>query len=236
MRPSMSRASTRGAPGSYTDAGPPERITPFTLRDARSSHVVAYGRTSQYTRHSRTRRAMSCAYWAPRSTTAMSSRVMRRALRSILRRPGERERAQPHRRHPAVADVEAVGEAVERLEQEVLLDRDRAAQGLVIRLRETQVAHGIGDLAVLDGEDAIAGHSGDDRLQGVHRTRVPEARDQEPSLHATDQIRARGRAGLEPDVHRERIRVGRVVRMSGVARLVARGGLRVEDDGAGHAP
>src|SRR2546430_17434962 len=61
--------SMDGAPSSYTEAGPPERINP-TGRLARSScGVASNGTISEYTWHSRTRRAMSCAYCAPKSTT-----------------------------------------------------------------------------------------------------------------------------------------------------------------------
>src|SRR5450759_2005700 len=34
-----------------------------------SAAVMSHGTISEKTRHSRTRRAMSCAYWAPKSTT-----------------------------------------------------------------------------------------------------------------------------------------------------------------------
>src|SRR5438093_5951923 len=67
---SKTPGSTAGAPGSYTDAGPPDRITPagrFALRSERGRSCATI---SEYTWHSRTRRAISCAYWAPRSTTS----------------------------------------------------------------------------------------------------------------------------------------------------------------------
>src|SRR6266540_5595393 len=61
--------STAGAPDSYTEAGPPDRITPAGRRASSSPTGVSNGTISEYTWHSRTRRAMSCAYCAPKSTT-----------------------------------------------------------------------------------------------------------------------------------------------------------------------
>ena len=58
-----------GAPSACTDAGPPEKITPFGLRRAISSAEMSWGTISEWTWASRTRRAMSWAYWAPKSTT-----------------------------------------------------------------------------------------------------------------------------------------------------------------------
>src|SRR5215471_17999570 len=45
-----------------------------------SATGIAAGTISEYTRHSRTRRAISCAYWAPKSTT----RTVSGALLSLL--------------------------------------------------------------------------------------------------------------------------------------------------------
>src|SRR5918999_4267839 len=64
-----SSASTVGAPGSYTLDGPPERISAAGLRATISSTDVSLGTISEYTCASRTRRAISWAYWAPKSTT-----------------------------------------------------------------------------------------------------------------------------------------------------------------------
>jgi hypothetical protein len=63
-----------GAPGSYTLAGPPERITPTTFRARNSSGVTSCGKISQYTRDSRTRLAMSCVYCEPKSRIATTAR------------------------------------------------------------------------------------------------------------------------------------------------------------------
>src|SRR6059058_849085 len=61
--------ATRGALSAYTDAGPPERINACGLRARTCCAVIVCGTSSEYTRHSRTRRAISCAYCPPRSTT-----------------------------------------------------------------------------------------------------------------------------------------------------------------------
>src|SRR5713226_6332460 len=72
--PLMTRGSTLGAPSSYTLAGPPERITPITLRARSSSGVTSCGKISQYTRDSRTRRAISWVYCEPKSRIATVAR------------------------------------------------------------------------------------------------------------------------------------------------------------------
>src|SRR5438067_5240221 len=61
--------ATRGALSAYTDAGPPERINACGLRARTCCAVIVCGTSSEYTRASRTRRAISCEYWPPRSTT-----------------------------------------------------------------------------------------------------------------------------------------------------------------------
>ena len=57
--------STAGAPSAYTLDGPPDRITAAGLRATISATGVLAGTISEYTCASRTRRAMSWAYWAP---------------------------------------------------------------------------------------------------------------------------------------------------------------------------
>src|SRR5438445_9173023 len=183
-RPPSSRSgSTCGAPGSYTDAGPPERITPFTFRSARSARRVACGRTSQYTRHSRTRRAMSWAYCEPRSSTAISSLPM-----SVLRGPREREATQTDRGHAAEPRVEAIGEAVDALQRQVAVDAERGPEGLVVGLGEAEVPDRMRDLAVLDEERTIPRHARDDRPQRMDPPRVPEPRHQDAAPHAADEL------------------------------------------------
>src|SRR5436190_8944776 len=62
-----------GAPSAYTDAGPPERIRPRGLRRLMSSTSTVCGSSSEKTPSSRTRRAISCEYWPPKSRTSTSS-------------------------------------------------------------------------------------------------------------------------------------------------------------------
>src|SRR6266511_4620473 len=69
--PSVSTSgSTRGAPSAYTEAGPPDRINACGFRASTCFAVIVCGTSSEYTRASRTRRAMSCAYCPPKSTTS----------------------------------------------------------------------------------------------------------------------------------------------------------------------
>src|SRR4051794_27384224 len=69
MPSSKMRGSTRGAPSEYTDAGPPLRMIACGLRARIASGEIVCPTSSEYTRHSRTRRAISCAYWPPKSRT-----------------------------------------------------------------------------------------------------------------------------------------------------------------------
>ncbi len=66
---SSSPAGAGGAPGAYTEAGPPDRMIADGLLASISAAGMVEGTISEYTWHSRTRRAMSWAYWAPKSTT-----------------------------------------------------------------------------------------------------------------------------------------------------------------------
>ena len=52
---------------SYTLAGPPERISPFGCIAAISAAGVSKRMISEYTWHSRIRRAMTCVYCEPKS-------------------------------------------------------------------------------------------------------------------------------------------------------------------------
>src|SRR5215813_7992884 len=74
-------ASSAGAPSTCTLFGPPLRINPAGRRAATSAAVMVDGTISEYTRSSRTRRAISCAYWAPKSTTRTVSCTRRSAVR-----------------------------------------------------------------------------------------------------------------------------------------------------------
>src|ERR1019366_7647036 len=70
---SSSSRSSGGASCSYTEAGPPDRITPFGRRRSTSAAPTWCGSSSEKTPHSRTRRAISCEYWPPKSSTTTSS-------------------------------------------------------------------------------------------------------------------------------------------------------------------
>src|SRR3954466_791065 len=72
MPSSSSSSRSFGAPSAYTDAGPPERISPFGRRRLISSTSSVCGSSSENTPHSRTRRAISCEYWPPKSSTSTS--------------------------------------------------------------------------------------------------------------------------------------------------------------------
>ncbi len=64
-----SASGTRGLPASVTLAGPPDRITACGANSARKSGVTFWnGWISQKIRASRSRRAMSCVTWLPKST------------------------------------------------------------------------------------------------------------------------------------------------------------------------
>src|SRR6187200_3191288 len=66
---SYTAGSRTGAPSTCTLFGPPLRINPAGRRAATPVAVMVDGTISEYTESSRTRRAMSWAYWAPKSTT-----------------------------------------------------------------------------------------------------------------------------------------------------------------------
>src|SRR5581483_3333072 len=70
---SSSAGSSGGAPSAYTDAGPPDRITPLGRRRRTSAAPTWWGSSSENTPDSRTRRAISWEYWPPKSRTTTSS-------------------------------------------------------------------------------------------------------------------------------------------------------------------
>src|SRR6516162_10095613 len=81
---SNTAGSIRGAPSEYTDAGPPERIRADGLCRRISSTLARYDTSSEYTRASRTRRAISCEYWPPRSTTRTGRSSAASVIRGVL--------------------------------------------------------------------------------------------------------------------------------------------------------
>src|SRR5918994_1003996 len=66
---SRSAGSKEGSPSSYTEDGPPERMSAAGSFASISATAMECGTTSLKQLASRTRRAMSWAYWAPKSTT-----------------------------------------------------------------------------------------------------------------------------------------------------------------------
>src|SRR2546430_2173625 len=133
--------STRGAPLAYTDAGPPLRIKACGLRARTWSGVTLCGTSSEYTRHSRTRRAISCEYCPPRSTTSTgrssggaSGRCSTSASAPIVRRLlRDRHVVRMRLAEPCCGDADEL-----RLVH--LVDRRRAA----VAHRLSQTAHELG--------------------------------------------------------------------------------------------
>jgi len=66
-------SGARGLPSSSTEAGEPDRITPLGAIRAKASAAALNGTISLYTPASRTRRAISCVTWLPKSTMRMES-------------------------------------------------------------------------------------------------------------------------------------------------------------------
>src|SRR5215469_16226603 len=64
-------AGALGGFASVTDSGPPERMMPRGAKARTAASLVSHGCISQYTPSSRTRRAMSCVYCAPKSRIRM---------------------------------------------------------------------------------------------------------------------------------------------------------------------
>src|SRR5215469_2844650 len=70
--PILSTAGSHfGASLSYTELGPPDRITPAGSSFPTSSTAVVHGRIAEKTPCSLTRRAISCVYCPPKSSTTM---------------------------------------------------------------------------------------------------------------------------------------------------------------------
>src|SRR5882672_10761812 len=64
---SKTTSGARGVSSSVTEFGPPERMMPRGLKSRMNCSLTSKGCSSQYTPASRTRRAISCAYCAPKS-------------------------------------------------------------------------------------------------------------------------------------------------------------------------
>ena len=82
-RVEQARVPARGAVGvgARRPAGPPERTIAAGSRASSSATLAVCGTISEYTCASRTRRAISCAYCAPKSTTSTGRGSTPRSLR-----------------------------------------------------------------------------------------------------------------------------------------------------------
>src|SRR3979409_332333 len=87
------------------------------------------------------------------------------------------------------------------------------------------------DLAVQNGERAVARHAGDDGPQLMYPARVPEPRNENAFLHASDELLAGLVACLEAHVHRSR-QTDERLRVPGVLGLVPVRRDRVVHNGA----
>ena len=85
---SYTAGSMIGAPSTWTDLGPPEKMMPAGRAAATSSAVIVCGTISLYTWASRTRRAISWAYWAPKSTTRIGPVSELGDVGSVMGAPG----------------------------------------------------------------------------------------------------------------------------------------------------
>src|SRR4029079_13948476 len=116
-----------GASFSYTDAGPPERMMPPRSILFATSSARAGGAISHQAPASRTRRAMSCAYCAPRSTIRMPRGAAGASTMSLVRMEvvrrllGDRHVVRMALLHPGRGDPQEP-----RLRPQ-LLDRHRSA-------------------------------------------------------------------------------------------------------------
>src|SRR5262245_31098924 len=158
-----------GAAATCTDSGPPDRMMPRAPKARTSSSLMSHGCISQYTPLSRTRRAMSCVYCAPKSRirmrcawmsapgvgTAAEVRALRAAIPSrdavIGRLLGDRDIV-----HVALAHARA-GDAPERGPRTHLLDVVAAR----VAHRGTQAT---GELIENRDEAALVGHAALDAL------------------------------------------------------------------------
>src|SRR5579883_934475 len=90
MPRSKSLGSQCGAPGSYTLAGPPERMIPFGFSSFTRAAERSWRTTWQKTFCSRTRRAMSCPNCEPKSKMRTSSFVMGRLSHVVVDEFGQK--------------------------------------------------------------------------------------------------------------------------------------------------
>src|SRR3954451_9798239 len=76
---SSSSVRSSGAPSAYTEAGPPDSTMPRGRRCSSWSRGTSCRSSSENTPHSRIRRAISCEYCPPKSSTSTSSVVAGRS-------------------------------------------------------------------------------------------------------------------------------------------------------------
>src|SRR3954470_16923332 len=170
--PSSSRSvRSRGASGAYTDAGPPDRISPRGERRRISSTSIVCGSSSLKTPHSRTRRAISCEYWPPKSSTRTSSERVAAAPaaggRGVVRASATRSLLPDERRRGHAAAV--VGDRLHRHGSGrgggAHADRLIALELLALRL-ERRRDH---DLGAVERGDVLVAAGGHGRAQRPHQ-------------------------------------------------------------------
>src|SRR4051812_14603146 len=179
MPSSSSSVRSRGASGAYTDAGPPDRISPRGERRLTSSMSIVCGSSSLNTPHSRTRRAISCEYWPPKSRTSTSSERVAAAPaaggRGVVRASATRRLLPDERRRGYAAAV--VGDRVRARRSRgsracgAHTDRLIALELLALRL-ERRRDH---DLRAVERGDVLvtaSGHRGAQRSHQVERAVV----------------------------------------------------------------
>src|SRR3954453_6206937 len=216
--------STRGAPSAYTDCGPPDRMSAFGFRASISSTGVVCGTISEYTFASRTRRAISCAYCAPKSTTrtglafvpdagaGVSGLTGMLSLMAGLRGDGRRGRLAACEVAVHLARDAALGEEGEQGNDAAGGDqqegRDRPAEErdeheVDDEVRQVEVPVGdLGGEAEVDAGVAPCGHEGEEAVLATEVGLEAEAV-LEDHLEHEDQQHHAGRPG-EHTVDRER--------------------------------
>src|SRR5690349_13887383 len=194
MPSSSSSRSSAGAPSSYTEAGPPERITPLGRRRLISPRPTWCGSSSENTPHSRTRRAISCEYCPPKSRTTTSSVAVSRSPSgrartapgtSSLRNPAPGPSCKPDPSEPdSVARPVSVGGDTDRrgfcAHADALLALQMLALGLERRRHRELRAVELGDIAVAAGR-----HRGLQRAHQVERAVVLAGRALDDLLERT---------------------------------------------------
>src|SRR5918992_1151263 len=192
---SSSAGSSRGAPGAYTEAGPPERIRPLGARRRTSAAPTWCGSSSENTPHSRTRRAISCEYWPPKSSTSTSSCATARSSASSstgwsATTPDPCPRVT--RSSAAVSVRDKRDRPARRRHADVLLALELLALGL-----ERRGDHQLGPVELRDVLIAAGGHRGPQRAHEVERAVVLARGAGDDLLEAAVLGRAHARAARE---------------------------------------